>query len=518
MSPPVVRADSSRTNPRPAWLAAWPTWTVGLAFAAGTALVTVCFLAPRFWLWPVAGLPLGEFVAIQPEFHRAFHVLRQLADPWQRIDDPVNRVIEWRLLWPLVGRTLGLPPAVFLALPHLGCLVALAAVAATVWRLTHDVLPTAAATLLAATASWFFVSTGWLAYFDSWLVLALVLASFGRPRWLLFASGLLAPWIDERFLFALPLCLAVRALGIPPDLPPGRRALLHDAALLLAGVAPYLALRLGLELSGLRATSGAYWGERPLLPASLLVTGWGAWNGLRLGWVALALAVVALPAPRPRLWLALAAATLAVNLCVADDLSRSVSVGVPLVLAAVLILWHRQPARARRLLPVLCAGNLLLPAHHIIAAPGTAAAWHFVPVLSLPAECERARQPPDFAHPEVYQRRSLDHLQGGRLDRALAAAETGLRFDPHRPKSIANFGIVQVLAGRRTEGLANLDRALALAPDLYDARLQRAAFRQQNGDSAGALADVREALRLMPPDWPRRAEAEKFARALAAGP
>src|SRR5512140_2040801 len=121
----------------PLWGATWCGRRVILTGTFGAALgVFLCF-SPRFWLWPATGLPLGEFIAIQPEFHRAFHALRQLAEPWQRIDDPVNRVIEWRLFFPLLGHYLSLPKGLYLALPHLGCLLALATVAGVAWRSTR---------------------------------------------------------------------------------------------------------------------------------------------------------------------------------------------------------------------------------------------------------------------------------------------------------------------------------------------------------------------------------------------
>jgi len=46
-------------------------------------------------------------------------------------------------------------------------------------------------------------------------------------------------------------------------------------------------------------------------------------------------------------------------------------------------------------------------------------------------------------------------------------------------------------------------------------RMQRAAFRQQAGNLAGALDDVRAALQSIPPDWPRRNDAIQFERSLA---
>lgn len=511
-------AERPSAAPRclPSWQH-WPVTRVSVLSAVASALLTVWFFAPRFWLWPVAGMPLSEFVAIQPEFHRAFHALNQLQHPWQRIDDVVNRVIEWRLLWPVVAHYLGLPKGLYFALPHLGCVLALTGVAAIAWRTTKHALPTITATLLAASASWFFVSTGWLAYFDSWLILALLFASFAQARWILFAVALFAPWIDERFILALPLCLAVRTMGANRDAAPDSRGLLRDAAALLGGVLPYIAIRLGAEAAGLRATSGSYWSNRPVLPASPLVMAWGAWNGLRLGWVVLAVdGLAAFRTGVHRLAVLIVVATIALALCVADDLSRSASLALPALLAAVLLAWRDRTLQAQRLLPLLCVGNLALPAWHVIAAPGTSVAYHNVAILGLDAELERARNPPEFANAATYTRRSMDHFQNQNLPRALIAAEIALRFDPKSAKALANHGVILFVQGEQARGAAELDRALVLAPELYDARMQRAAFRQQAGDLRGALDDVRRALQDMPADWPRRAEAQQFERALAA--
>ena len=488
--------------------------------ALGAGALAAIFFAPRFWLWCALGVPLKELAEIQPELHRASFALQQLADPWMRIDDATNRVIEWRLLFPLIGHYLQLPHWLYLALPHAGCLLALAAISSIAWKATRDATATVCSALIAATASWFFVSTGWLAYFDSWLILALVLASFARKRWVLFAVALLAPWVDERFILALPICAVVRA-GVRHDAGETHGAWWRDVLTLLAGLAPYVAVRLGAEVMHVRETSKSYWTDRPLLPAPLGATVWGVWSGLRLGWLALILSFFAF-AGRNR-WLAAATVgvTLLVNLCVADDLSRSMSVAVPLVLAGVLQLWRTQPERARRIVPWLCAGNLLLPAHHVIASPASAEEpFHMVPILSLPAEIARGDEPPYFASPFVYNRRGMDAFQSGDQTKARVAFDLALRFDPDFSRAHANRGIVNFISGRREEGMAELSAALARSPSLYDARMQRAAFRQQLGDRRGALADVREALHYMPADWPKRKEAEAFERALAsqAGP
>jgi hypothetical protein len=160
------------------------------AIVVMTAALTTLFFSPRYWLWCFAGAPLRDVISIQPEFNRAFFALQQLHDPWQRIENLTHRVIEWDCCfrcWATISDspTDGIWPAA----P--GCLAALAAVAAWTWRTTHTVLITATATLLAATSSWYFVSTGWLAYFDSWLIACIgdrelrERAGFSsrRPRW-----------------------------------------------------------------------------------------------------------------------------------------------------------------------------------------------------------------------------------------------------------------------------------------------------------------------------------------------
>jgi hypothetical protein len=498
-------------------LARLPPRQLVVVTAVGTALLVTCFFAPRFWLWRALGVPLTDLVSIQPELNRAFYELKQLADPWQKIDDVTNRVIEWRLLFPMLAHWLGLPPAVFFALPHVGCLLALGATAGYAWRSTQSAAGTFFATLLVATCSWFFVSSGWLGYFDSWLVLALLLASFGRSRWVLFGAALLAPWIDERFILALPLIAGLRASLAPVDSAEPRGAVWRDAAALLAGIAPYVAIRLGAELNHARDTSTSYWAHRSLLPAPVWAMVLGLWHGLRLGWIAVGIAVAAWA--RQGRWFALAAiaAGFVLNVCVADDVSRSVSIAVPVVLASVLVWWRTAPERARQWWPLLCAGNLLLPTQHVIAMPLSAVeGYHCVPVLSLPAEIARSSEPPYYASAFVYNQIGMNLYSGGDGVHARSQLEVALRFEPDFAKAHANHGIVVYLQGERDAGMAELTHALDAAPWLYEARMQRAAFRGQAGDLKGALDDVQLALRDMPGDWARRKQAEQFAQALAA--
>ncbi|MBL9210571.1 MAG: tetratricopeptide repeat protein [Opitutaceae bacterium] len=514
-SPSPADAPTPRLRTLAASISGWSNRRVIWTTAIAAAVVATFFFAPRFWLWVAVGVPLGELISVQPELNRAFFALQQLADPWQPIEDPTNRVIEWRLLFPLLGHYLHLPTWLYLALPHAGCLLALGAVAGIVRRATRDPAVTFGLTLLAATASWFFVASGWLAYFDSWLILGLLLASFSDRRWVIFAAALLTPWVDERFILALPLSFAVRALGAGTT-PPDRRTLVADALALAAGLLPYVAVRLGAELTQTRTTSTSYWTDRPLVPAPLHATLWGVWSGLRLGWLAVILFVAAC-AGRTR-WIAGAAVTgtLLVNLCVADDLSRSMSVALPAVLAGGLQLWRRDAGRLRQLLPWVCLGNLLLPAHHVIAAPGNEEEpYHFVPILGVFAEIAHRDDPPYFASPFAYNRRGLEAFQQGNRAKARAAFDLALRFDPDFARAQANRGLLRIASGEREAGMAELNAALARSPSLFEARLQRATLRRQLGDLRGALDDAREALRHMPADAPKRPDAISLERTLA---
>jgi hypothetical protein len=125
-----------------------------LASALAFILVVACF-APRFVHWSWIDLDSAEHHP--PEFNRAIDTLRQLEHPFTPITNPTNRVINWRLLFPLLGHVMRLPQWAFLALPSLGCLLTLGYVALLVRREGGTRPDAFAATVLTATTSWFFV-------------------------------------------------------------------------------------------------------------------------------------------------------------------------------------------------------------------------------------------------------------------------------------------------------------------------------------------------------------------------
>lgn len=150
------------------------------------------FFCPRFVMWRGLDLPDAWYF---PELNRAVDALQQIRNPFAPIDHPSNDVLQWRLLFPLLAYCLAIPDFVYLILPHIGCVVTLGWVAKLMLDHTGSGWIAFLGAVMIGTTSWFFVSTGWLAYFDSWYILGLLLASFHRSHWLLVASCILVPWI-----------------------------------------------------------------------------------------------------------------------------------------------------------------------------------------------------------------------------------------------------------------------------------------------------------------------------------
>src|SRR6185312_1701767 len=130
---------------------------------------------PRFSLWSGVG---NLIVHRSPEYSRGSVVLIQVNDPWTRSFDALHRVMAWRVLFPFVWHYGHLPPRWILAMPQIGCVAVLWLVAWLTHRQLNRWWPTVLATLLFAALPWFFVSSGWLGYFDSWYVLGLLATAF----------------------------------------------------------------------------------------------------------------------------------------------------------------------------------------------------------------------------------------------------------------------------------------------------------------------------------------------------
>jgi tetratricopeptide (TPR) repeat protein len=488
-----------------------------LLLALAAALIVLIFFAPRFVVWRGLGIPdlLGF-----PELNRAADALRQLKDPLAPIANPSNRVLEWRLLFPSLGSALRLPGWLYLALPSVGCLAALALVGGRLrvagWRRDEAL----AVLLLVGSGPWFFVSTGWLAYFDSWLVLALLVVVFGSSRWTLAAAVALAPWIDERFLFVLPACLVVRAWCRARWALPVLGAVRpwSDWKTAAVALAPFLAVRLGAAVFG-AGGDGAVW--RELLAGRSAEFPWGGalagvWEGLRFGWLALAVFAVraARSSPGNRhhaglLALAVVAA-LGVMLRLAADFSRSAGVLMPLLPAVLMLGWWRPDGIRRGFVWCLAGLNLLLPAHHVVNAERVA-------VRSLWHEWTAWRSPPELLRADRHNVRATELLLAGRPEEALVPLRQALQLEADFLPAVFNLSRALCQLGRGPEALAAAERALVLDPRHPRAWYLRAEARRLTGDPRGARADLDRAESLAPPGDPLRAQIDSLRAGLRRG-
>ncbi|GAB4205418.1 MAG: hypothetical protein OHK0022_31470 [Roseiflexaceae bacterium] len=115
------------------------------------------------------------------------------------------------------------------------------------------------------------------------------------------------------------------------------------------------------------------------------------------------------------------------------------------------------------------------------------------------AEAELAEalaRAPEAAAPHTA--RGLILLERGDHAGARAAFEQAVALAPHDPAALNNRGFLHRIEGRTTEALADFEQAIRLAPGLHYPYASRGELRALQSDHAGALADFDRALELMP--------------------
>jgi hypothetical protein len=462
---------------------------------AAFVLVIACF-APRFVLWPFVDLESAE--VHPPEFNRAIDSLRQLDNPFVPITNPKNRVINWRLIFPVIGHYLHLPHWAYLSLPTLGCLVVLAYVAHLVRRESGTWWSALAASALCGSTSWFFVSTGWLAYFDSWCVLGMLVAAFGRSKLATGLACLLTPWVDERFLLTLPLLVVVRAIYSGET---AKRSL-SDALRFSSLVAPYCALRFIALVTEQDQGSTVHLREHLATVHSAREIALGMWSGLRALWAFVAIAPVLLfrkgRVAGAAILLVAIAGTLLASVPLAHDLSRTTSTLVPPAVLGIILLVRLRPSLAGWPIAVALAFNLLMPAQHIVEG------WeHPGHINPLHVEIALFRHPPRLMA-GLHLTRAGALAVRGRLSAALAEAEEALLINPTSASAHLSRGMILTDLGRLREASADYDAAVRLAPQQSDVFIFRARFRRAQRQPAAAEQDYQSALNLMPEGSPDR--------------
>ena len=96
-------------------------------------------------------------------------------------------------------------------------------------------------------------------------------------------------------------------------------------------------------------------------------------------------------------------------------------------------------------------------------------------------------------------------------ERALGEAR---RLEPDNPAVVANIGLLQAAKGDLAAAIQSLNAALAIDPQLHEARFNLALAYAKAGRRAEAAAAAHELLSRLPPQAPQRAEVERLLRAV----
>ncbi|MBI1373101.1 MAG: tetratricopeptide repeat protein [Phycisphaera sp.] len=436
-----------------------------VAVTLAAAAVCVFAASPRFYLWQ--GLNVTEMVGL-PEINRAVSTQHQIDEPFAPVVNPSNAIIRWRLLFPLLANAASMPFSVYLALPFVGVLLLLGTVTHVVHRDTGDAWLAALSAGLAGTMSWFFVSTGWLTYFDSWYLLGALVVATARPMWAVAAAVLLCPWIDERFVLMLPLCWVARASTSGWVRGRMNGQAIRQSAWVVGLLTPYLLFRVAMMLVGGGAsTSGDYltrvlFGEWSAA-ANLPYVAAGAWYGLRLAWVvAMVFLLLSKRLSKGSGWVVFVwggvALGLVGNLILTGDYSRSTSVMLPVVIAGIVLAGRLKLPRRRSVLAALLLLNLLLPVAHVFGPRVAAIEW-------FPSAWHTYRNPEGtLVDPAYHIRGGNLAMQVGKPDAAITEFTWAIELDPHNYSALLGRAVAYATVGDWRSALPDIDAAIERAP------------------------------------------------------
>lgn len=467
------------------------------------ALLTFFFSPPwaAFSYW--SRVPeLGGMV----EVRRAVSVLEQVQHPGAPLQDPLHGAIQWRLLFPLIGRALNLPPAALLGLAHVGCLLVLAFIVTVLRRDGVAWTRCALATAMLGAGGWFFASMGWLGYYDSWFVLALLFVAFADARWPVWLACLWAPWIDERLVMAVPLALLCRYLertrgGEAFD---WKREFGPPAALLLA----FVAVRLGVlgGRSGPNATPGGYLAKFNVLNTPLPRVLDGAWMGLRAGWLFVVAGVGLLSGRQTNRGLLLggvALATMLVGLGTAQDFSRSMMLLMPAALFGALVLARENPRWHPAALAVGAGAALVLPAKQVVSD-----GVH--PIFYLYHQLDAFEHPPAAVMPEFFELQAIRAMQEGRTAQAEANLAMAIKLANNPAPAAKQRGVLRASQGRWKDAAEDFALMAKYEPANPDAWFMCAQSALALGDVANARTNMQQAVSRAPADWITRPDVARF--------
>ncbi|MBV8780125.1 MAG: tetratricopeptide repeat protein, partial [Phycisphaerae bacterium] len=397
----------------------------------------------------------------------------------------------------------------YMAIPHLGCLVVLGLVAHLVLHQTRRGDWAFYGAALAATGSWFFVSTGWLTYADSWYLLGLLIVSFLPSRWLLAATCLIEPFIDDRFVLMLPLAFVVRLIALDRIATERWRPALIDLAVIAGLSVPYVLVRL-LLLRGTDTASASYLTTR--LAELRMDIPWtryldGAWIGIRAAW-ALVFGAIALLIKRKQkiAWIGLVVVVVlstVIGLTAAADIGRSMSSLFPVALLGLLLVAQDRPEWLKFGLPAILAINLLTPASNVISL-------FTEPIYYLYTEIDRFENPPPDLNPLAYVQQGEALLNQNHMDDAKPLFEAALTLDPENVPALTDRAALYFRQNDLERATADVDTAARIAPNQPDVLLVRGLILSKQGHRESALAAFQSALDASAANWPNRQACQSF--------
>ncbi len=343
-------------------LEAMSPWKWILLSIFSAVFLSVCFLTPKFWI--LRQPTPGSF-----EWDRATTFIESSKAPWLA---PTEAAMRWRLLPAWVAYLTGLRGMLALVIPWLGLVVWLGTTTWLMAKRSGDRLLGSASSCLLATSGGALAVTNFLGLNDGWYLTGLSVVTLARSPIALAVAALVCPWVDERFLIALPLAWLCRRHLVREGHLTNASSAVVELATLAACVAFYTICRLALS-TGMPGGSDLTFlrSVREELPRYLSFAPLGWFMGWRVGW----LFILALPTwlwfrGQPRHAVVLAAAiatTAALLLLVASDISRTIAVLSPIVLVFVVICATQSASgpRWRLILLLAVAVNLLLPFAHV---------------------------------------------------------------------------------------------------------------------------------------------------------
>ncbi len=477
------------------------------------SVVIIYFYSPRFVTWQGLHIPPSFF---NPEVNRGNDALKQLANPFETNFRPNNSIIRWRLLFPLVGHALHFPDKLYLSMPYVGALLVFAFMAHVAVRETKDRLVALLIALLSGTTSWFFVSSGWLGYFDSWYVLALLLIAFSPSRRLLLAACLLGPWVDERFILALPVVLFVRRFYFHNESSYDWKKWKDETLFVIISIAPYILIRLAIiKMGGDQSESVKNFGIALNTPNLFLHLLLGIWNSFRGLWFFVGLLFWIMYRYYYRIAsiiLGLVMLTIfAGSLYVAGDVTRSLSMFLSVPLLGIFYGYRHRPQWMSAAVPLIVFFNLVAPASHVMTA-------FTVPIFDLRYELSHLRNPPMEVSPLTYTTRAEELIKEKKFDDALTMLGYATRLKPDFARAYFNIGYIKYTKGQYEDALTDFTFSIRYDTRHANTYYYRGLCYLQLKNTENAASEFTYALRVAPPDWPLRVETNNRLQAIPKAP